>query len=449
QGESTAAARPIRFATPKTFSSGVDYTAYVAVGDFNGDGYPDLAISSTYNNVAVFLGKGNGTFGAPTVYTLTFYVTGQLVVGDFNGDGKLDMAVVGGDEAGNGLAFFAGNGDGTFQPVQYFPTTLARSEISAVAGDFNKDCKLDIFTGANGSSELIVGDGKGNFKDGPLVDVFGFGVAAGDFSQNGNLDVALTSAFAEPAPGVNVVLGNGDATFHAPAFYSITNEPGSIIAADFNGDKKLDLAVSNGAGVVILQGNGDGTFTNTGQWNAGYGTAGMAAADFNMDGKVDLAVANFDGNGVTILPGQGNGTFPTSFGIATAAAASDVAAVDLNGDGSTDLVVVNHGANSVSVLLNSEGTFIELKSSSNPGTAGKPVTFTATIKGSIVKSPAPSGTITFKAGTKVLGRVAISDGKASFTTSALDKGSYSITAAYSGNGNFNPNLSKILIEKIQ
>jgi hypothetical protein len=363
---SEAVARPIRFASAKTFSSGTTHTAYVAVGDFNGDGYPDLAVSSTYNYVAVFLGRGNGTFTASTTYTLTFYVTGQLVVGDFNGDGKLDMAVVGGDEAGNGLAFFAGNGDGTFQTVKYFPTALARSEISAVAGDFNDDGNLDIFTGGNGASELIVGDGKGNFHDGSLVYVFGFGAAAGDFTQNGNLDVAVTSAFSEgsASPGVNVLLGNGDGTFQSPGFYSVMNEPDLIVAADFNGDKKLDLAVADNGAVDILQGNGDGTFTNIGQYYAGVQPGALAAADFNMDGKEDLAVGDFGGDTVTILHGKGDGTFPTYFSIVTAAAPSDVVAADLNHDGSPDLVVVNNGANSVSVLLNSEGTFIHLKSSS-------------------------------------------------------------------------------------
>jgi hypothetical protein len=160
---SNALARTARFAAAKTTSSGILHTARVAVGDFNHDGRPDLAISSTYNQVAVFLGKGNGAFGGPTIYNLTFYVTGSVAVGDFDGDGKLDLAVVGGDTTGNGLAFLSGNGDGTFNPPVYYQTTLAGASIVAVAGDFNHDSNSDLFVGGNGSSQVILGNGSGSF----------------------------------------------------------------------------------------------------------------------------------------------------------------------------------------------------------------------------------------------------------------------------------------------
>jgi hypothetical protein len=449
---SMTAARPIRFAKAQTFPSGITHTSRVAAGDFNGDGYPDLAISSIYNNVAVFLGKGDGTFSGPTTYTVSFYVTGAVAVGDFNSDGKLDMAVVGGDEAGNGLAFFSGNGDGTFTGPTYFATALARSEISAVVGDFNHDGHLDIFTGGNGSSELILGDGKGNFHDGPVVDAFGFDVAVGDFNHDGNLDVAATQAFpSSHPPGVAVLLGNGDGTFQPPQRYSGMQEAVGITAGDFNGDKKIDLAVTDYASftIVILQGNGDGTFTNIGQWYAGVQPGSVAAADFNMDRKIDLAVADYGGDGVSVLTGKGDGTFPTLVDVPTAAGPSDVAVVDLNHDGSLDLVVVNHGAESVSVLLNAEGTYVRCRSSLNPSKIGQPVTFTASVRGSVPKLPTPSGTITFKDGSKILAQVHLSQGGGSFTTSTLSKGSHNITATYSGDANFNPNQSAVLIQKVQ
>jgi len=448
----TAVARPISFASPHTFPSGLTHTSRIAVGDFNGDGYPDLAVSSTFNTVAVFLGKGDGTFSGPTIYSLTYYVTGAVAVGDFNGDGKLDLAVVGGDSSGHGVAFLAGNGDGTFQAPVYFKTTLAGGEISAVAADFNHDGNLDLFVGGNGSSEVVLGDGKGNFWDGQYEDgVSGFDVVAGDFNRDGNLDVATTQPYASAgSAGVYVLLGNGDGTFRSPQLYSGMEEPLGIATGDFNGDKKLDLAVTDNEfnTIVTLLGNGDGTFTNIGQWYAGFEPGSIVTADFNMDGKLDLAVTDYGSNALAIFPGKGDGTFPTFFYVAAGAKPVSVVTVDLNRDGSPDLVVVDSAAESVSALLNAAGTFVHLASSPDPSKVGQPVTFTATVHGSVLQSPTPSGAVTFMDGSKALGHVQLSQGQASLTTSSLAKGKHNITAKYSGNETFNPNQSAVRVQTV-
>jgi hypothetical protein len=448
----SATTRPIRFAPAQTFPSGIAHTTRVAVGDFNGDGYPDLAVSSNYNHVAIFLGKGDGTFGAPTIYRLRFYVTGSVVVGDFNDDGKLDLAIVGGTTSEKGLAFLAGNGDGTFQAPKYFKTELAGASIVAVPGDFNHDGQLDLFVGGNGACEVVLGDGKGNFHDeGQLIDAFGFDVAAGDFNQDGNLDAAATQAFSSSyPPNVAVLLGNSDGTFQSPQRYSGMDEPSGVATGDFNGDKKLDLAVTDSLmnTVVILEGNGDGTFNNIGEWYAGAEPGAVVAADFNKDGKVDLAVSNFGDDGVSVLQGKGDGTFPALAEVPTALQPAGMVAVDLNHDGSVDLVVVNHGADSVSVLLNAEGTYVQLTSSLNPSKAGQVVTFTANVQGSVNPSATPSGTVTFKDGSRNLGHVHLSQGQASLSTSVLRKGTQNITATYSGDDNFAPNESEVLVQVV-
>lgn len=449
---STALARPIRFAPAKTTSSGITHTENVAIGDFNHDGNPDLAVSSTYNQVSIFLGNGDGTFSAPTIYNLTFYVTGSVAVGDFNSDGKIDLAVVGGDTSGNGLAFFAGNGDGTFASPVYFPTTLAGASITAVAEDFNHDHNLDLFVGGNGSSQVILGDGKGNFQNGQLESVYGDGVAVGDFNRDGNLDVATTQPFPNfSATSVSVLLGNGDGTFQSPQAYSGLEEPFAIAVGDFNGDKNFDLAVGDYLfnTVVILQGNGDGTFNNVGQWFAGVNPGSIAVSDFNADGKVDLAICDYAGIGVAILPGEGNGMFPNVGYRRTGAGPSAVVAVDLNHDGSFDLAVVNNLDDSFSVLLNAEGTYVTLTSSPNPSLQGQTVTFTATVQGSVITTPAPTGSVVFKDSTKALGSATLTNGVASFTTSTLSQGSHDIVGVYSGNANFNPNRSKVLLQIVK
>src|SRR2546427_5557743 len=133
-------------------------------------------------------------------------------------------------------------------------------------------------------------------------------VVAGNFNGDGKLDLAVANAGSN---NVSMLLGNGDGTFK-PALNSGVLGPGSLAVGDFNGDGKLDLAVTN-AGVSILLGNGDGAFRAPVTYATGNSPSSVAVGDFNRDGKVDLAVANSGAsNGVasvSVLLGRGDGTF--------------------------------------------------------------------------------------------------------------------------------------------
>jgi hypothetical protein len=100
-----------------------------------------------------------------------------------------------------------------------------------------------------------------------------------------------------------VLLGNGDGTFQAPATFAVGSQPYAIIAADFDNDGDIDLAVANyGDGsVTLLLGDGDGTFSPQAPYAVGQGPYQLAAADFNGDGKLDLAVANLTDGTLSIL----------------------------------------------------------------------------------------------------------------------------------------------------
>src|SRR4051812_34679726 len=121
---------------------------FVAVGDFNRDGVPDLAVANAAQgqpegSISILLGKGNGTFEAAKNYDSGGAEPSALAVGDFNADGKLDLAVAnrGGDGAEN-LSVLLGNGDGTLRAPQSYPLGF---EPQAVAtADFNGDGKLDL-----------------------------------------------------------------------------------------------------------------------------------------------------------------------------------------------------------------------------------------------------------------------------------------------------------------
>ena len=141
------------FKTVASYAVGSDI-ASVAVGDFNGDSKPDLAVGTTNgSSVAILLGNGDGTFSGPSFVAVggsgAFCYAG-LAVGDFNGDGKLDVAATGvnvlipsPDPFAGFVAIMLGNGDGTFKAATDIPTGGDYPSSIAVA-DLNHDSKPDL-----------------------------------------------------------------------------------------------------------------------------------------------------------------------------------------------------------------------------------------------------------------------------------------------------------------
>jgi predicted dienelactone hydrolase len=298
-----------------TFQAAVDYPTgwdplSVAAGDFNGDGKLDLVVANSAQleglpTVSVLLGKGDGTF-QPAVNYGAGSNPYSVAVGDFNRDGKLDLAVA--DSAINGgtsgVSVLLGNGDGTFQAAQTYDTGTGAFAVSVAVGDFNGDGKLDLAVADNGLNKVsvLLGNGDGTFQaavdyatgSGP------YSVAVGDFNGDGKLDLAV----ANQSNSVSVLLGNGNGTFRPAVNYGAGQNSTSLAVADLNGDGKLDLAVGNlgsaSNSVSVLLGNGDGTFHAAADWPAGTNPTSVAVGDFNGDGRLDLAVSDYVGS-VSVL----------------------------------------------------------------------------------------------------------------------------------------------------
>ena len=349
-----------------------------ATADFNGDGIPDLAVLSSNNayggpyTVAVFLGKGDGTFLAgPTIQPSGMQAYPYMISGDFNGDGKPDLAILTWDGTSvSYLTILLDNGDGSFSAK---PTVVAISQGneggdgipgSMAAADFNGDGKLDLAIVGDyvslGGIGILLGNGDGTFTvAGPSLDPSGdFAlIATGDFNGDGIPDFVTPNYF-EFGGSPTIFLGKGDGTFTFKAM-SLTLDyfPTSVVVGDFNDDGILDLAFSDLNGVEVALGNGDGTFNETSASpiqvpNELYS---LQLGDFNHDGKLDLAGWDTYSGQIVLLLGAGDGTFavttttpgvsPSTYGI------HQIAAADFNGDGVPDLAMLTYSVNTAWILL--------------------------------------------------------------------------------------------------
>ena len=299
---------------PRVDTDTIWYTGDLVVADFNGDGNPDLAVVNwgyflgTGRSIDIFLGNGDGTFQRPYEYEVGNFPVG-LVVGDFNGDGIPDLATT--DLYDGKISVLLGRGDGTFQPQRTF-STFTDNPYSPLAADFNGDGITDLLVQNDGSVSLFLGDGHGNFedRDGDFAtpafystkisaDVNGDGIA--DFVIGYTSFPAACWRDCYPSAKYAVWLGGTDGSFQrlAPLPLVWGKAIAGIASADFDGDGKADLAFALSPGedyglgsVQTLLGNGDGTFAPGGSLGARElsDPSAMIARDVNQDGKPDLLV---------------------------------------------------------------------------------------------------------------------------------------------------------------
>lgn len=239
-----------------SFTSSITSVSALAVdlkaADFDGDGASDLAVADfSARTVSVFLGNRAGGFGPPTVITLPrgpFY----LAVGDFNGDGHPDMAAATLDftSAASSLEVSLNDGSAVFGPPMSTPLDQGVSALAA--GDVNGDHRLDLVT-VGGAVSVRLGDGAGGFGapasfavgDGPA------GIVMGDFNGDGLTDLAVGTLRLPPAggstrPSFDVLVGDGRGSFGPlKSFRTLGLWIGNGAAADFDLDGRIDLAATD------------------------------------------------------------------------------------------------------------------------------------------------------------------------------------------------------------
>ena len=251
------------------------------------------------------------------------------------------------------MSYLQGMAGGTFKAgVQTNPGNYPNS---IRVGDFNTDTNLDWVVANSGATSVSIefGNGMGGFGGKVELAVNGnpYFVTTGDFDGRTGLDIATAGS-----GGITVLLNNGSGNSFTKKDVDGGGQRLGIVARDFNGDGKLDLAAVNlvGSSVTVYLGDGTGGFAAQ-AFAAGTGAYDVDAADFNSDGKLDLVTANWAGNmgtTVSVLLGNGDGTFAAPLSFAAGTGPISVVAAHMNSDGKIDLVVADNATNMVSVLLN-------------------------------------------------------------------------------------------------
>ena len=295
--------------------------ASVALVDLDGDGWVDLvAAAPSRNAVDLLFNAKDGTFGAAVEYLVGAGTSPVgAVVGDLDGDGLPDIVTC---NSGTGtVTLLMNQGAGKF-PV-FAPTTygVGSAPLGCTLADVNHDGHPDIVAANPGSDvvSVLINAGDGSFL--PEAS-YGTGrqphfVVAADFDADGHVDLAVVN---HGAGTISFLKGAGDGTF-APRVDSgivaggISNAPGNqvnLVAADFEGDGRVDLAVVSGANATaVLRNQGDGTFLRVHEFiDGGAGQAWLAAGDLNGDGRPDLVAAAVT-DGLLTLWLSGCGDAPT------------------------------------------------------------------------------------------------------------------------------------------
>lgn len=334
----------------------------VVTADFNNDGNLDLAVADfSDGTVRTLMGKGDGSFRKGPVFTIPDgYGPVNLAVGDFNGDGIPDLAVVEYFGTSDGrLGIFLGKGDGTFRQSAEHRTGF--EPTSAAVADFNGDNLVDVAItnqGVNGHGSVMVffGNGDGTLRS-PMtykLPDYPYSVAAGDLNADGHPDLAV----AEGNAGVAVLLNNGKGRFGKAVVYPISpTEVTDVVIADVNQDKRPDLVLSTYEAIAVLLGVGNGKFGKA----AIYSTVSITqesspqaviVADFNMDGNPDIATVLFQGNS-GLFYGRGDGTFKKVIPITMRnGGGNGLATGDFNKDGTPDLAIVDKSLGAIALFIN-------------------------------------------------------------------------------------------------
>jgi hypothetical protein len=304
---------------PALFFGSIQLSSYsgdVLAADFNGDGNQDVLLNLR-TSVGLAFGNGDGSIQAPVVYSFannTQGAGGGTLLGDFNNDGFPDVAAPALNPLTLQVLLNGGNGTMQLEPELNLSTDTAFYDSTAIA-DLNGDGNQDLILSADLSVGIALGNGDGTFQTLTYIPLpqNSTAVVVGDFNRDGIPDIA---ASLNNYSGFSILIGNGDGTFQQPVNYSSGIEISYLATADLNGDGYPDLIGSdlNSNSFYVMLNAGDGTFSPAVNYHGPQGTVefgGIAPGDINGDGIVDVVIqaASFcSTNCIEVFLGNGDGS---------------------------------------------------------------------------------------------------------------------------------------------